>query len=238
MNIVATYDYRDEAGALLFQVCRAEPKRFFQRASDGNGGWLRDEHNKLTMKGVQRVLYRVPQLLAAPADKVVFLVEGEKDVDRLYEQGAIATTSPGGASLGKSKSKWLPEYNNFLAGRRVVALPDNDEAGRAHMEAAARSLAGKAAEIRILELPGLAEHGDVSDWLDSGGTLDELQRLAAAAPVFTASAAPKEEAGSESAGLPHYEMTDSGLYFPAGGDEGRQWLSAPFKVLAQTRNSE
>jgi hypothetical protein len=38
-NIVATYDYRDERGELLFQVCRLEPKDFRQRRPNGSGGW-------------------------------------------------------------------------------------------------------------------------------------------------------------------------------------------------------
>jgi putative DNA primase/helicase len=38
--VVATYDYRDTNGKLLFQVCRTADKRFFQRRPDGKGGWL------------------------------------------------------------------------------------------------------------------------------------------------------------------------------------------------------
>ena len=37
-QIVATYDYRDEAGKLLFQVIRLQPKSFRQRHPDGKGG--------------------------------------------------------------------------------------------------------------------------------------------------------------------------------------------------------
>ena len=38
---VAVYDYRDEAGALLFQVCRTDGKEFPQRAPDptAKSGW-------------------------------------------------------------------------------------------------------------------------------------------------------------------------------------------------------
>ena len=39
-SIVATYDYCDEWGALLSQVCRLAPKDFRQRRPDGNGGWV------------------------------------------------------------------------------------------------------------------------------------------------------------------------------------------------------
>jgi hypothetical protein len=36
-HMVATYDYRDESGNLLSQVCRFEPKDFQQRRPDGKG---------------------------------------------------------------------------------------------------------------------------------------------------------------------------------------------------------
>src|ERR1044071_4350667 len=35
-QIVSTYDYTDENGALLFQVCRFEPKDFRQRRPDAS----------------------------------------------------------------------------------------------------------------------------------------------------------------------------------------------------------
>lgn len=38
-RIVATYDYRDEQGALLFQVVRYKPKDFRQRRPKPSGGW-------------------------------------------------------------------------------------------------------------------------------------------------------------------------------------------------------
>ena len=38
-KIIATYNYTDMNGNLLFQVCRTADKRFFQ-APDGNGCWL------------------------------------------------------------------------------------------------------------------------------------------------------------------------------------------------------
>jgi len=39
-KIVATYDYTDESGNLLFQVVRYDPKDFRQRRPDGKGGWI------------------------------------------------------------------------------------------------------------------------------------------------------------------------------------------------------
>jgi len=171
-RIVATYDYRDERGMLLYQVVRFEPKDFRQRRPDlanGSGGWA------WSLQGVRRVLYRLPELLADPRD-MVFIPEGEKDVDALRALGLTATTNVGGAG------KWRPEYSEHLRGRRVVILPDNDAPGRAHAAQVSAALAGIAASVRTVVLPDLPEKGDVSDWLRAGGTLEELARLALDAP--------------------------------------------------------
>ena len=121
-RIVATYPYRDEQEEVLFEVCRYEPKDFLQRAPDGAGGW------RWSLKGVRRVLYRLPELVAAAPDVTVFLAEGEKDADRLSSLGLIATTCPGGAN------NWRSEYTEALSGRKVVILPDNDPAGTERRE--------------------------------------------------------------------------------------------------------
>lgn len=178
-KIVKAYDYRDERGQLLFQVLRLDPKGDFpQRQPDGKGGWI------WKLNGVRRVLYRLSELLASNP-KPIFIAEGEKDVDRLTSMGFVATTNPGGASKSLNKSKWQESYNPSLAGRSVVILPDNDEAGRNHAQQVARSLNGTAQAIKILELPDLPEKGDVSDWLDAGGTREKLIELVKSAPTWT-----------------------------------------------------
>src|SRR5262245_44351816 len=80
MNVVAAYDYTDADGKLLFQVVRLDPKGFRQRRPDpaAKGGWAWD------LKGVRRVLYRLPQVLrAAAGGRPLFVVEGEKDAETL-----------------------------------------------------------------------------------------------------------------------------------------------------------
>lgn len=166
---VAQYDYRDESGALLYQAVRLEPKGFAQRSPKRGGGW------DWRLNGARRVLYRLPELLAAAEGETVYIVEGEKDCDRLRSMGLIATTNAGGAG------KWREEYSEHLRGRRIVILPDNDDPGRKHAEQVAQSIAGIAASVRILALPGLPPKGDVSDWLDAGGTVEQLCALVEAA---------------------------------------------------------
>ena len=150
-KIVAAYDYNDDAGELLYQVIRYEPKDFRQRRPDGNGGWIWNLDKR-------RVLYRWPELVKYP-DATVFLCEGEKDADRVASLGHCATTVASG--------KWTDECIQALAGRDVIILEDNDDAGREKSIAAAQLLHGKAKAIRVVALPDLPEGEDVSDWLDA-----------------------------------------------------------------------
>ncbi|MDK3021721.1 VapE family protein [Cupriavidus taiwanensis] len=172
-NVVAAYDYYDADGVLLFQVCRLDPKDFRQRRPDGNGGW------SWSVKGVQPVPYRLPQLLARPDDPV-FIAEGEKDCDALTALGLVATCNAGGAN------KWPDALTQYFAGRHVVVLPDNDESGREHVQLVTRKLSGVAASVRVLDLaphwPAMPYKGDVSDWLAAGHDAAELLALAKDAP--------------------------------------------------------
>lgn len=183
-RIVAQYPYHDEQGRLLFEVVRFPLKEFRQRRPDGAGGWT------YSLNGTRRVLYNLPRVLAAvAAGDTIWLVEGEKDGDTLVERGLVATTNPGGAG------KWRDEYSETLRGARVVILPDNDDPGRLHAQKVAQHLQGVAAEVRVLELRGLPEKGDVSDWIrereeedgkDHESTRATLEYLAATVPVVSA----------------------------------------------------
>lgn len=189
-EFVAIYDYIDERGKLLSQVCRTADKNFPQRQPDGRGGFI------WGTKGVRQVVYRLPELLATPPEQVVFVVEGEKDVENLVKLGLAATCNPGGAAKrgadGKpAKSKWRSQYNKFFGDRDVAILPDNDDAGRDHARAIAKNLAPVARRVRVVELPGLPVKGDVSDWLAAGGTKEQLEALVAAAPAFEKQSEPR-----------------------------------------------
>jgi len=181
-RIVATYDYVDEGGGLLFQVCRFDPKDFRQRRPDGHGGWI------WNLDGVRRVLYRLPEVIEAVAtSKTIHITEGEKDSDNLWALGIPATTNPGGAR------KWRQEYAEHLRGGDVVVHPHNDDSGREHMREVAASIAGTAARVRVLDI---AKHwqecppkGDVSDWLEkAGGTVETFWELVERAPDAVADA--------------------------------------------------
>lgn len=161
-----TFDYRDEKGVLLYQSCRFPGKKFSQRRPGGQGKW------KYQTKDVRKVPYRLPELLKADPDKVVFIPEGEKHVDRLNSLGLVATCNVGGAE------KWTPDLNQHLKDRKVCILPDNDLPGQRHGKKVAENLHSVARGVKILDLPGLKQKGDIINWLDDGHTKEELLKLA------------------------------------------------------------
>lgn len=169
-RIVATYDYVDERGELLYQVMRFDPKGFRQRRPDGRGGWA------WNLDGVRRALYRLPDLAEA---RTVYVVEGERDADNLAALGLIATTNAGGAG------KWGDGLTRALVDARVehvVILPDADAAGERHALDVGRACLAAGLAVKVVRLPGLPAKGDVSDYLAAGHSRAELEALVAAAP--------------------------------------------------------
>jgi hypothetical protein len=166
----AVYDYIDDQGEVRYQVRRFEPKTFRQCRPDGKGGWL------FNMDGVEALPYNLHHIITNP-DAPIFIVEGEKAAQRLTKLGLVATTSHGGAK------KWQPVLNQYFAGRNVVVLADNDDAGREHADIVIGNLFGVAGRVKRVELDGLPAKGDVVDWLDSGKGLEDLTAAVKAAVV-------------------------------------------------------
>lgn len=180
-QIVATYDYTDEAGQLLYQAVRYEPKGFQQRRPDGNGGWI------YKLGDTRRVLYRLPQVLAAAmAGQTIYVVEGEKDVHSVEKADAVATCNSGGAGNGK----WKPAHTAALTGANVTIVTDLDAPGRAHANQILTALTKAGITARILA-PTAGK--DVTDHLAAGLGLDDL--------------APVASAGNDDAGTRHIVLT-------------------------------
>ena len=181
------YDYRDETGCLLFQTVRG-PFKDGSKAKQRRPGALPDEW-VWNLQGVPRVLYRLPELLAADPGAAVCLTEGEKDVETLRALGFVATTNPGGAK------GWKREFAGSLTGRRVAILPDYDRPGMERARQIQADLSAVGIACALVDLPGLEvreSHGeDVTDWLQRrGGTKEQLQALVEAA--FVAGFAPEK----------------------------------------------
>ena len=104
---------------------------------------------------------------------------------RLVYQVSAAGLDADGADMLQARDQ--AEHRRGLGRlrhRHVVLLPDNDASGQKYAAEVGRDLAGKAASLRLLELPGLPAKGDASDWVDAGGTADQLRHLAAEAPLY------------------------------------------------------
>jgi hypothetical protein len=169
-KIVVVYNYEDEEGKLLFQVCRFEPKGFRQRRPDPSapGGWV------WNTKTVRRVLFRLPQVIAGVKDgRPVYICEGEKDVLAVEQAGFVATCNPGGAG------KWRKEYGESLRGADVAIIMDKDEPGRKHAANVISKLEGFAKSIRLIELPDLDGKPvkDAADYFAAGGEAADLDEL-------------------------------------------------------------
>lgn len=156
------YIYTDEAGQEIWRVERwANPKTF--RCRPG------------LPAPAERLLYRAEALAWARDNQAtVYVVEGEKDANRLAELGLVSTCNVGGADA------WLPHYADQLAGCHVIVIADNDAPGRRHAREVAASVAPVAASV-LTRVPRYGK--DVSDLLDLGWTLEHLDPLAEAEGV-------------------------------------------------------
>ncbi len=167
------YCYRDEQRKIKFYCLKYENPKGFSQGYYKGGKWVPN------LKGIRRVLYRLPELIKGK-DPVI-LVEGEKDTDNLRERLKFtATCSPMGAGKWKIQEK---EYNRHLKDREVIIIPDNDLLGiqkdkiepkhlegEKHLIQVATSLKGIAKKIKVFRLP---KAKDFSDWIQIKGNTEE-----------------------------------------------------------------
>ena len=159
-RVVATYRYEHANGSLFAEKVRLEPKSFRWRHSV-NGTWMSGKATgPIPPYGLARLIEH--------ADQPVFVVEGEKDADRLNAEGQVAISIETGHEAAAAP---------HLDGRVVFIIPDNDKAGGDRARDVLEAVQSVAATARIIALPGLGAKGDVSDWLAAGHPIDELIRL-------------------------------------------------------------
>jgi len=182
------YVYRDAGGHPVGAVARYAPgtldpdRKTFRQFRWESEKWIPG------LAGRRLPPYRLPELIVAVhAGETILVVEGEGCVEALADLGFVATTNPGGAG------KWRSADSEHVREADVVVLPDNDDVGRRHAEQVARACHLIAKRIRVLDLPGLLDKGDVVDWIRAGGTTEALLDLVEEAPVFR----PHMEVGEE-----------------------------------------
>jgi hypothetical protein len=187
---VAAYGYQNATGQLVFEVVRFTPKTFRQaKVVAGKRVW--------NMDGVERLPYRLPDLLARPP--AIWVTEGEKDCETLRAIGQVATCNPGGAG------KWLPAFSQYLKGQCVYLCPDRDDPGQKHMREVLRSLEGLCEWAKWITLPPEfkgAEIKDISDLRQACETSSEFVDTL----LFLQKQAPLIERGVESQSLTMGEL--------------------------------
>jgi putative DNA primase/helicase len=137
----------------------------------------------------------------------IYIVEGEKDVQTLKGHHLVATTNAGGAD------KWPEDnaFNEVFENANVIILPDNDMVGKAHAQKIAQILKKKTKSIKLVELPGLPEKGDVTDWLETH-SIHELHKIVNETSQFEESAPPNE--GTSTAKKPEDFFDPKGQFQP------------------------
>jgi hypothetical protein len=206
-QIVATYDYTDAHGTLLYQVVRFEPKNFAQRRpylesgekcwiwalDDGefmrrkNGDdWYRYDERRYDEKG-----YKQKRRLGGGAQHSLYRLPDLLDA---IDRGEVIFLPEGekdcetlhrwdlNASTNSGGAKhWNEAHAVHFTGADVVIPIDNDDAGRERGHAIAASLKGKAKRIRVLDLApfwsGMPAKADITDWKAAGGTKEALLEI-------------------------------------------------------------
>lgn len=175
-EIVATYDYTNEEGKLVYQVVRYEPKSFTHRRPDGQGGWIYDR------KGIEPLLYNLPLLRdAVVQNRAIYIVEGEKDCETLKRHSLVATTCSGGVK------GWRPQFTELFRNANVIIIPDNDDPGIEYAYGIGKLLYGWAKSLKIIN-PNTEPHADITDWLGNH-TVEKLQNIIDNAPQYIPSGA-------------------------------------------------
>lgn len=169
------YPYQSATGELLFEVLRVDlpaGKRILQRRPDPAS----QHGHSWNLEGVQRVLYRLPQVINAVRDgRTVHITEGEKCADALQQvvgEGEVATTNPQGAG------KWQDSFTAALSGATVIVYSDADAPGRLHARTVRDALVDNGCTVKVLEPPPGMVQGkpinDVADHLLAGRTLEMM----------------------------------------------------------------
>lgn len=219
-TIAEVYPYHRADGSWAYEIRRTASKDFLYFRKNDDGEWICGHaageywfsqnqatwfqikpSTKLSPSTLRRtytegekLLYRLPELIATPRNQPVIIVEGEKDVNRCFKEGFTATCNP----LGAGTNKWLDDFSKHFENRKVIIIPDNDPPdtydpvtgkttkgfhGQKHAKRILDSLEFHAAfrkvgiQAAVLELQGLPIKGDVSDWFDDGHTAAELRQL-------------------------------------------------------------
>jgi hypothetical protein len=138
MTLRDLYDEPQDGARYVYSDLRGLPTRTVHRSPEKT-------FKQYGATKAQPELYRLPKVVeAVKAGTTVYVVEGEKDVHALELLGAVATTSPMGAT------NWTKVDPSPLYGAHVVVVPDKDKAGDTYLRDVLLSLDGRAASVRVV----------------------------------------------------------------------------------------
>ena len=218
--------YENEDGTVGMRKCRKQRNRadggydktFLMQAPKDGQWWKPSDIGSDAV----HLLYHLPEVLRAiKGGEMVYIAEGEKDVDNLRALGFCATCSATGGGKGSLAGKFTDGQAAQLDGACVVLIPDNDEAGEGYVNWIAEKLYRRGTACRIARLtddmPDLPAKGDFTDWaqiLKSEGIgkkelLERFNALVEKAPVY------------EGPGLEVYTVSEAAEKAPLPGSAGK-----------------
>lgn len=171
---VTTYPYFNAEGTLVEEVIRETAtvdgetrKRFKQRFLGPNGRMVAKKPDDFVS-----VLYRHPEVLQAiAAGTRVWLLEGEKDVENAEAAGLVATTNAQGSG------SFPRELAEIFQGADVAVVADRDVAGYSRAAELHKLLGGVGATVTLYRPAVDDDKADLTDHLEAGYTVDQLEQL-------------------------------------------------------------
>jgi DNA primase len=164
---VTTWNITDVDGNLIAQHFRYDhpdgTKTYSWNGQDGLGG----------IKAGELPLYGVKHLFAMETAAVnpIVIVEGEKATDALVKGGYAAVGTVTGASSCPNQEVFAPLIG-FEA--RKYVWPDNDPAGRSHMDKVCGHLKALDIQPYVVNWVEAPDKGDAFDYIQQGGNVQAL----------------------------------------------------------------
>lgn len=222
-EVTAVHVYQLEDGSYSYEKRRIDPtpklKEFMFRNKNLKG-------KAYYTRGVPAILFNLPEVSKLLAGDRVCWVEGEKDVETLARLGIVATCNDSGGGSGK----WKADYQEYFRYLQVIVFYDNDEPGRRLRDDVAKGLLGIAESVTVVELPGLGDKEDVSDWLaKKGHTKDKLLQLIDVAQAEQRKGDAWDDAKPVLAAIAAGETDDDDE-----GDDDTGWQPFPLDCLPQS----
>lgn len=170
-RIEAVYNYVSSInGAYAFTKIRLEGKKILYGKLDNNRFTYGLGHDvgRKSYKAIYGSLKAINK--AIKENELIFIVEGEKDVDTMTKQGYIAFTYGG-------VNDWQSNFAEVVKDANVVILADNDQAGKQVAETILNDIQtfAKSAKITV-PMPDVPK-ADITDYFEAGHTKQEFEQM-------------------------------------------------------------